>query len=117
MSARSRKVAFVTLAVIGMLVLAAGAGVEAYAAITNRTVELPHSVYLVGMLFGFVGFFALEPQRAKEGGTFIVDSVVRVVSVVRPGRRSSDRLPPVPAEFTAPVPPAEPQPRPAPPQD
>jgi protein-S-isoprenylcysteine O-methyltransferase Ste14 len=44
----------------------------------------------IGCLFGFVGFFAISPTRAKEGAGIVVDSTVRVIGVVRGGRRSTD---------------------------
>jgi hypothetical protein len=44
----------------------------------------------IGCLFGFTGFFILNPTRAKEGAGIVVDSTVRVIGVVRSGRRSTD---------------------------
>lgn len=44
----------------------------------------------IGCLFGFTGFFILNPTRAKEGAGIVVDSTVRVIGVVRGGRRSTD---------------------------
>lgn len=44
----------------------------------------------IGCLFGFVGFFLINPARAKEGAGVVVDSTVRVIGVVRGGRRSTD---------------------------
>jgi hypothetical protein len=44
----------------------------------------------IGCLFGFVGFFLISPARAKEGAGVVVDSTVRIVGVVRGGRRSTD---------------------------
>jgi protein-S-isoprenylcysteine O-methyltransferase Ste14 len=45
----------------------------------------------IGCLFSFTGFFVLNPTRAKEGASIVVDSTVRVIGVVRGGRRSTDR--------------------------
>jgi uncharacterized membrane protein HdeD (DUF308 family) len=44
----------------------------------------------IGCLFGFTGFFMIAPSRAKEGAAIVVDSTVRVIGVVRGGRRSTD---------------------------
>jgi hypothetical protein len=44
----------------------------------------------IGCLFGFVGAFVLNPRQAKEGAGIVVDSTVRIVGVVRGGRRSTD---------------------------
>jgi hypothetical protein len=44
----------------------------------------------IGCLFGFVGFFILNPKRAVEGAQVVVDSSVRIIGVVRGGRRSTD---------------------------
>jgi protein-S-isoprenylcysteine O-methyltransferase Ste14 len=45
----------------------------------------------IGCLFSFAGFFILSPNRAKEGAGVVVDSTVRIVGVMRGGRRSTDR--------------------------
>jgi hypothetical protein len=44
----------------------------------------------IGCLFAFCGFFILNPKRAVQGAAVVVDSTVRVVGVLRGGRRSTD---------------------------
>lgn len=66
-------------------------------------------VVLVGATFGFVGFYLTNPPGAITAGTFIVDSGVKIIGVVRSGRRASD---PVVPQVVAP-PMVKPEPPPA----
>jgi len=45
---------------------------------------------VIGSLFGFVGFYALDPMGAKDAGGFVEGFTVRVLGVIRAGRRSTD---------------------------
>lgn len=44
----------------------------------------------IGCVIGFVGFFIVNPKEAKDGAQVVVDSTVRVIGVVRGGRRATD---------------------------
>lgn len=97
MSTRDRFVrgGFITCAVIGALILLAAITIEIVGVIRSTHYELPHKVYLIGMLFGFVGFFGLDKKSAIDGTTFIVDIAGRIVPLLRAGRRKTDPLVPV----------------------
>lgn len=90
MSDRSHRIAAVTLATIGVLMLGGAAVIQLIGAVRGHTYEIPRTVFYVAAVIGFVGFYGLDPKRAKDGGSFIVDSAVRIIGVVRNGRRSSD---------------------------
>lgn len=94
MSDRSHSIASGIMASIGVLMLIAGAAVDAAGAITGKGWEIPHVVYYVATLIGFVGFYGRDNKRAKDGGEFVVTSVVRLIGAVR-GRRASDTFPAV----------------------
>lgn len=50
------------------------------------------SVIGIGFVFGFVGAYMSDRERALEGGEFLVNSFTRVVAVVRSGRRATDAV-------------------------
>lgn len=84
--------AFKAMAAIAVVILLVCVGLQIWGAVKHVTIEIPHSVFYVAMLLGFVGFYGLDPKRAKDGGSFIVESTTRLVSAVRFGRRSSDNI-------------------------
>lgn len=45
---------------------------------------------VIGSAIGFVGFYMLDPGGAKDGAGVIEDFTVRVLAVIRSGRRSTD---------------------------
>lgn len=109
-------IAFVVLASVGALVLLTEVALHIAGSFTGRTYEIDHGVVFLGMLFGFVGFYGLDSKRAIAGGTFIIDSSVKIMNAfpVKFGRRSTDAVaiptgtPIVPAA----PPPAKPEPEP-----
>lgn len=83
--------------------------VAALNAFTTRTYrfEVPHIAIYLASALGFVGFYGLNPRRARDGGEFLLGAVERVVAVVRGGRRKTDVLvvtppPDVPVVVTPP---------------
>lgn len=74
--------------------------------------EMEGGVIAVGCLFGFVGAYMVNPKGAMEGGGFVVDSAIKLSSVVFrlvPGRRAGDvTVVPVAAVVPAPEPPSVP---------
>lgn len=53
-------------------------------------------VLAIGAFFAFAGYFIREPTRALQGGAFVVNSTIGIVSVIRTGRRATDPLVQVP---------------------
>lgn len=86
----ARRIAFVTLAIVGVLFLIASVTIEIAGALNEKHYEVPHSAIYVGMILGFIGFYGLNPDRALKGGDFIVSSATRIITAVRTGRRSTD---------------------------
>lgn len=92
---RGGKVAFKLLAGLGVLLGLVGIGVDIYGAVTSTTIEVPHTVYWGAILFGFVGFFGLNPDSAERGANIATNTVTRVLNalpVPRFGRRSTDAV-------------------------
>lgn len=51
-------------------------------------------VVAIGCGFGFFGFYGMDSKRAKDAFGFAVDNSVKVIGVVRSGRRSTDAIVP-----------------------
>jgi hypothetical protein len=78
--------------VFATLIILSEIGLHVWAALHNRQYNVSWLILLLGITIGFVGMFILNPGRAKDGGKFLVDSAVRVVQVVRLGRRAGDPM-------------------------
>lgn len=90
---RGARVAFIVAAAIGALILLTEVGLHIASTITDREFELNHGILLIGILFGFVGFYGLDPKRARDGAGFAVDQTVKVINALpRFGRRKSDAV-------------------------
>lgn len=44
----------------------------------------------IAFVTGFTGFYILNPPRAKDGGEFIVDNAIKIIQVMKAGRRKDD---------------------------
>jgi hypothetical protein len=70
-------------------------------------------VMLGGAVICFVGGFVIDSKKAESAGGFLVDSSVKVIGVIRSGRRSSDNvIVAAPAAESVGAPPAAAQPVP-----
>lgn len=47
-------------------------------------------VVIIASLFGFLGFYLINPAGAKDAFGFAVDQGVKIIGVARSGRRSTD---------------------------
>lgn len=83
MSERARSIGFVALAMIAVTIFLVAVTVEIIGTLNGKAWEIPHTVLYVATVLGFVGFYGIDPKRAKDGGAFIVESFTRIVSVVR----------------------------------
>lgn len=88
------KIAFGALAVIGVVIWLVAIGLHLAGIFTGHTYEIDRTVLIIGGLFGFVGFYGLDPRHAKDGGAFIVEQGVKVLGAIKPrfGRRASDAI-------------------------
>lgn len=80
----------VTLVCIGVLIALSEVAVHIYGKVTGKMFDTGHVDLLIALVFGFVGMYVLSPKGAKDGGQFLVNSTVRVIQVIRSGRRRSD---------------------------
>jgi hypothetical protein len=63
-----------------------------YGLLTGVKFEVSHTDLFAALIIGFVGMYVLSPRRAKDGGQFLVNSTVRVIQVIRNGRRKTDAV-------------------------
>lgn len=75
---------FVTIGVVTIL----GEIVRNY--IWNHPIE--PWVVAIGSGFGFFGYYLMDSTRAKDAFGFAVDNGVKIIGVVRSGRRSTDSV-------------------------
>lgn len=80
------------LVTLALLVALSEVGLHIYAVLLQRKYNVSWIMLLVALILGFVGMFVINPARAKDGGKFLVDSTIRVVQVIRQGRRKDDAL-------------------------
>lgn len=80
------------LIVFSLSLLGIEIGLHIWHELHERVYQVSDTVLLVALVLGFVGMFILSPRRAKEGGRFLVDSTVRIVAVIRSGRRKDDSM-------------------------
>ncbi len=80
------------LVIFALLITLSEVGLHVWASMNGRKYSLSWAMLFVALIMGFVGMFILNPGRAKEGGRFIVDNTIRVLQVVRQGRRKSDAI-------------------------
>lgn len=117
MSERGKEIGAISLALLGVVLIAGAAIAEFVGAIRGQSIEIPHAVYYAGALFGFVGFYLKYPVGAKDAGNFVVTSTVRFIGALTPwkDRRASAGVAVVtetevkPFDFKG-TPPAEPDP-------
>lgn len=104
---RRRSLGPVLLATIGIAVMLTGLGLHWWAEAHGQAHRLEWIPQFIGATIAFVGFYSMDPNRAKDGGSFILDAGTRIAGVIRPGgRRSTDAPVVTPALVPAPEPPA-----------
>lgn len=93
------------LASIGVAVLLLEVALHVAGYFSGHTYELDHATLFVGVVLGFVGFYGMDPRRARDGGDFLVTAVVRIAGVI-PFVRKSGAIPSASVTITpAPTPP------------
>lgn len=80
------------LAAIGVAVLVFQIGLYFYGALTHVDYQVYRPVSYLGMVLGFVGFYMIQPKGALEGASFLRDTAVAIISVVRTGKRAGDAV-------------------------
>jgi hypothetical protein len=72
-------------------------------------------VIAIGAGCGFFGFYRVDSKRAKDAFGFAVDSGVKIIGIMRSGRRSTDVV--IPVTAVAPAPPSAVPDRPTTPEE
>lgn len=62
------------------------------AATHDRSYSINYWMLLIALISGFTGLYILSPPRAKDGGQFLVNSAVRIIQVMKAGRRKGDPM-------------------------
>lgn len=78
-----RKVFGYGLAVLGVLTLCATLGL-----FWLGHVPISPWPVIIGCLFGFIGFYLIDPLGAKDAGGFVETFTIRVLKTLRTGRTS-----------------------------
>jgi general stress protein CsbA len=60
------------------------------AATHDRSYSINYWMMLIALVSGFTGLYILSPPRAKDGGQFLVNNAIKIIQVVRQGRRKDD---------------------------
>lgn len=80
------------LVLLALLVVLSEIGLHVFFAANEKRYDISWVMLIIALIMGFTGMYVLNPARAKDGGRFIVDSSLRIISVVRNGRRKEDPL-------------------------
>lgn len=80
------------LAAIGVAVLLAQVALYFFSLFSRVEYTLYRPVSYIGIMIGFVGFYMINSKEAVGGATFLRDTVVAIISVVRTGKRAGDAV-------------------------
>ena len=80
----------IALVCIGILIALAEVAVHIYGKVSGKLYDTGHVDLLIALVFGFVGMYVISPKGAKDGGQFLINSTIRVIQVIRFGRRKDD---------------------------
>lgn len=72
----------IILATIGTLTILT----ELYLHWTNSGYELNHWALIIGVMFGFVGFFIINPKETKEATTFVTSKTTKFIPFAGGGK-------------------------------
>lgn len=91
-SQRARFWGGLSLVSIAVLIALAEVVIHIYGKYNGKHYDVGHIDLLVALVIGFVGMYVLSPKGAKDGGQFLVDNALRVITVIRSGRRKTDMM-------------------------
>lgn len=80
------------LAAIGVIVLICQISAYFYGLFHHVDYFVYRPVSYLGIMLGFVGFYMINSKEAVGGATFLRDTVVAIISVVRTGKRAGDSV-------------------------
>lgn len=80
------------LAAIGVIVLLCQIVLYFFGLLHHVDYFIYRPVSYLGIMLGFVGFYMINSKEAVGGATFLRDTVVAIISVVRTGKRAGDSV-------------------------
>jgi hypothetical protein len=80
------------LASIGVIVLLCQIVLYFFGLLHHVDYFIYRPVSYLGIMLGFVGFYMINSKEAVGGATFLRDTVVAIISVVRTGKRAGDSV-------------------------
>lgn len=92
MTHRNRQIGGTALTILATVIALSEVALRIYAAIYVRQYSPSYVMLSIAVVIGFTGLYTLDPSRAKDGGRFLVDNAIRVIQVLRIGRRKDDPL-------------------------
>jgi hypothetical protein len=60
------------------------------ATVEGHKYSINYVMLAIALVIGFTGMYILSPPRAKDGGQFLVDNALKVIQVMKAGRRNND---------------------------
>lgn len=86
------KVGGILLVTFAAIILTIEIMLHVIAATHDRSYSVNYWMLLIAMVTGFTGFYILNPPRAKDGGQFIVNNAIKIIQVMKAGRRKGDPI-------------------------
>lgn len=118
MRIRSRTITGGVVAALGLLLAFVEFGLYFRAHYLGLEYRISPYVLLAATVLAFVGGFIVDSRKAEDAGTFLADTGLKFITLIRTGRRTSDVVAVVsdtpPAPLNAPLPPDRPVPPPKP---
>lgn len=86
------KVGGILLVTFAAVILTIEIMLHVIAASHSREYSINYWMLLISFVTGFTGFYILSPPRAKDGGQFIVNNAIKIIQVMKAGRRKGDPI-------------------------
>jgi hypothetical protein len=83
-------VGLVLMAIVGILVMLGGIGIHWYFESRGQPHKLEWIPQLVGASIAFAAFYAMDAKKAEGAGGFLLNAGVRILAVIRTGKRDDD---------------------------
>lgn len=87
-----REIGGTLLVLFALAVAASEIGLHVFFALREKKYDVSWLMLIIALVLGFIGMYILNPLLAKDGGKFLVDNSIRVITVIRNGRRKNDNL-------------------------
>lgn len=86
------KVGGILLVVFAGVLITVEVMLHVMAATHDRSYHINYWMLLISCVTGFTGLYILSPPRAKDGGQFLVNNAIRIIQVIKAGRRKGDPM-------------------------